>query len=247
MVAVLGGTSSVRPSPAPWRLSKGPRCARAQVLTRTAPRRRGRLTLGGRERSEGPLERSGRTCGTSSALEVPLRHAGQSVASLGPRLGIAQTPGPGCAGDSPGARLAALRLWDWIPSTLRACLHAWVSLLGMPFGLTTPGGQPVAVCLCRVPLMLGRFVVLMSAPSTNLAVVSRQDTVKCPGPRSRGISHFVGASLTSIPRKPLTRRVGGPLQAERAALAPASLGTLRNLDTRPDVCAGQGPFSDGHN
>lgn len=120
-------------------------------------------------------------------------------------------------------------------------------LLGMPFGLATPGGQPVAVCF-RLPLLSCVSFLRMSASSTILAVVSRQDTSKCPGPRSPGISHFLGvANPRGAVRSHSQSTAGGAalLQAERAARP--LLGTLRNLNTDPRVSAGQRPIRHGQN
>jgi hypothetical protein len=80
----------------------------------------------------------------SNALEVPLL-----TPSVG-RIATSRTRGLlVCQGrdvqETPSGAVDALRPLGLIPSTLRACLHAWVYLLGMPFGLSTPGGQPVAV------------------------------------------------------------------------------------------------------
>lgn len=100
-----------------------------------------------REQSEGPLERQKCMPGAVlDALGVPhtVRRSVGRVA-MGLSTGITRETGPGCGSDAAGAVVLALR------SRFRTLdapgLPSRVGLiLGMPFVLSTPGGQPVAVC-----------------------------------------------------------------------------------------------------
>jgi len=75
---------------------------------------------------------------------------------------------------------------------LRVCLHARRMLSGMPFGLTTPGGQPVGYSLDPIatPDVVG---ARSDGPSTTVALVcSRQAHARSHDLRSVGPSHFCG-------------------------------------------------------
>lgn len=114
-------------------------------MASSAPPTRPRLTLGGREQRKGPPERFE----THAAALEPLRGCpGRTPVSRSRRQGLTRGLLASQGRDvqeTPSGAVDALRPSGLIPSTLRACLHAWVYLLGKPFVLTTPGGEPVAV------------------------------------------------------------------------------------------------------
>jgi hypothetical protein len=69
-----------------------------------------------------------------------------------------------------------------------------VSRLGMPFGLTTPGGQPVRLLGDPADVSRGVPQLCRSDALRSIRCSLDKNAVKCPGAGDRGISHFSGVS-----------------------------------------------------
>jgi len=120
-------------------------------------------SLRARQPANGCAGREGAKGGPPRALKLPLQAVldalGDSFAApVGRSLrschasGITRASGPGCEGHSPAPRRLA-PVWFCTFSAPGLPSRAG-DPLGKPFGLSTPGGRPVAVC-CRGPLLLG--------------------------------------------------------------------------------------------
>lgn len=169
-------------SHAPRTARPGPRFAQAVPLASLC---RGRTTHtraepagGSRRQSDGPLEAQCKRCALLvEPLEVPSavsRRVASHQASRGDYSQAQDRDLITRAARAVDARCPCLCGLDapGLPSRVP-------SDLGMPFGLSTPGGQPVAVC-CRVPLLLACSLVLCRAHCLCSVLCLSTSHRKCP-------------------------------------------------------------------
>lgn len=176
------GRGSDRTALPPNRPRAGQSCRRQRRQSGTPTRRR-----------QEPVRAHATPRGGLLSTDVP--SASSASLETSPRALLAAT-GPGLVGASPRAPLTGSSFAS-AALVVRVCLHPRGHLLGMPFGLTTPGGQPVLVL--GEPARVSRCVALRDMASVD--VLSRLSSQRDKGPPesfTSGGPRVVGVSRSAL-------------------------------------------------